>query len=51
MANDVLTLMELDLMTDRCDLVGHSMGGRTAMALAMSHVGQQRIFFIHGCFV
>ncbi|XP_030847829.1 protein ABHD11 [Strongylocentrotus purpuratus] len=37
MANDVLTLMELDLMIDRCDLVGHSMGGRTAMALAMSH--------------
>nr|XP_054768107.1 protein ABHD11-like [Lytechinus pictus] len=37
MVNDILSLLELDLMTDRCDIVGHSMGGRTAMALALSH--------------
>ncbi|XP_071491369.1 sn-1-specific diacylglycerol lipase ABHD11-like [Diadema antillarum] len=36
MADDVDQLLRCQLGTDRCDLLGHSMGGRTGISLALS---------------
>ncbi len=35
MADDLEALLDKDLKTDRATLMGHSMGGRTALLLAL----------------